>query len=401
MPTILAVGGHLKNTVALSVGESVFLSQHIGDMETVQARAAFERVVADFLDLYKAEPVRLACDLHPEYPSTRWAEEVSSTGFPNGVRALGVLAGIPVVPVQHHHAHLAACLAEHRVGGTALGVVWDGTGYGTDGSVWGGEFLVGGASSFERVAALRPFRLAGGDAAVREPRRAALGLLWEMRGENVLEAHDLPPVSDFSSGELAPLAGMLARGFRSPVTTSAGRLFDGVAALLGLRQRVAFEGQAAMMLEHVVESDERGAYPVSVVDWPGGEKAMDERFPERHPRWMLDWGPLLEAVLEDSRCGSGVGMISARFHNGLVEAIVEIARRSGEGRVALTGGCFQNRRLTERAVSRLREEGFEVLLHRLVPANDGGLSLGQVAVAAARLSEGLEAGAPRSVSGSE
>jgi hydrogenase maturation protein HypF len=249
-------------------------------------------------------------------------------------------------------------------------VTWDGTGLGTDGTVWGGEFLLGDAAGYRRVAHLRPFRLPGGDAAVHEPRRAALALLWELYGEAALAMTGLAPVAAFSPAERGVLGRMLDRGVNAPVTTSAGRLFDGIAALAGLQQRVAFEAQAAMALEFAADGGEQGAYPLDLVE--GSD-------------YVLDWRPLVEDVLADVRRGVPAAIISARYHNGLVDAIVRVSRAVGQPRVALTGGCFQNRLLTERTVERLARAGFEVLLHRLAPPNDGGISLGQVAVAAALL----------------
>ncbi len=264
IPTILAVGPHLKNTVALSVGRQVFISQHIGDLETPEAMAAFERVIADFLRLYEATPVAIAHDLHPEYLSTHYALERSNVQRFNA-RTVGV---------QHHHAHLAACLAENGVDGPALGVTWDGTGYGADGAIWGGEFLLGDASGFARVAHLRPFRLPGGDAAIHEPRRAALALLWEIYGDAALEMDDLAPVQAFSSTERRLLAQMLARNVNAPVTTSVGRLFDGIAALIGLQQKVNFEGQAAMALEFAADAAERGSYPIVLRGQEAGDRGQ-------------------------------------------------------------------------------------------------------------------------------
>jgi hydrogenase maturation protein HypF len=357
LPVILGVGAHLKNTVALSVGRQVFLSQHIGDLETREAMAAFERVIADFLRLWEVRPAAVAHDLHPGYVSTRWAVE----------------SGLPLVAVQHHHAHFAACLAEHGETGTALGVAWDGTGHGTDGTVWGGEFLRGDAASFTRVGHLLPFRLPGGEAAVREPRRTAIGLLWEMWGEAVFAREDLAPVRAFSTDERALLGRMLARHLNAPVTTSAGRLFDGVAALMGLHPVASFEGQAAMALEWLADPAERGAYPLPVFE------------PAPGTPFVLDWRPLVDALLLDLSRSVPAGRLSARFHNALASGIVAAARAAGEHRVALTGGCFQNRFLAERAAEALRRAGFSVLLHREVPPNDAGISLGQVMVAAARM----------------
>ena len=373
VPGILAVGAHLKNTVALSVGRQAFISQHIGDLETVEAMAAFERVIADFLRLYEATPVAIAHDLHPDYLSTRWAHEHAADG---GERDRG--DPVRLVGVQHHHAHLAACLAENGVDGKALGVIWDGTGYGTDGTIWGGEFLLGDAAGYRRAAHLRPFRLPGGEAAIREPARLAVDLLWELYGVEALAWEDLAPVRHLRPSDRSLLARMLSRGINSPVTSSAGRLFDAVAALLGLRQVVSFEGQAAMALEFAADESVTDAYSMPIGGRPG--RAEDDTSP-----LVLDWAPLVRAILADLRAGLPVGMMAARFHNTLVEAIVSVAERIGERRVALSGGCFQNRLLVERAAHRLRTAGFEVLLHCQVPPNDGCISLGQIAVAAAAL----------------
>jgi hydrogenase maturation protein HypF len=375
---ILALGAQLKNTVALAVGEQVYLSQHLGDMETPETLAAFERVVADFLRLYDASPVAIAHDLHPDYASTRYARVIA--------RRLAEERGepIPTIAVQHHHAHLAACLLDadpESADRPALGVTWDGTGHGTDGTVWGGELLLGDAASYRRVGHLLPFRLPGGDAAVREPRRVALALLWELLGPGAFKRRDLVPVAGFAPAELRLLSGMLEGGVNSPVTTSAGRLFDGVAALLGLAQRAAFEGQAAMALEHLAarESGRPAAwgYPVALDGSPA-------------EGLVLDWRPLLLELLRDLGRGTAAERVAGRFHRGLAAAVVAAAEAVGEPRVALTGGCFQNRLLTEELARRLAAAGFQVLLHRRVPPNDGGVSLGQVAVAAARLEGALD-----------
>lgn len=365
VPPILAVGPHLKNTVSLSVGRQVFISQHIGDLETPEALAAFEHVIADFLRLYEVTPHAIACDLHPDYASTRWALEQEQFR-------------VPLIAVQHHHAHLAACLAENQVEGQALGIAWDGTGFGTDGAIWGGEFLLGDAAGYERVAHLRPFALPGGDAAVHEPRRIALALLYRVYGEDAFGL-DLAPVRGFSDAERHLLSQMLRRGINAPPTTSMGRLFDGVASLAGLPQTVTFEGQAAIRLEHIADASERGAYPFAM------KTEMVDGRADARSSMILDWAPMLDALLEDVRHATEASIIAARFHNGLVRAIVDTAQAVGQLRIALTGGCFQNRLLTERAAAALRAEGFDVLLHRLTPPNDGGVSLGQVAVAAARL----------------
>ncbi|MEW6046730.1 MAG: carbamoyltransferase HypF [Bacillota bacterium] len=372
LPAILAVGGHLKNTVALAVGSEVVVSQHIGDLENAEAVAAFERVVADLLGFFRLEVERVACDLHPDYFSSRFAEQFSRE------------RGVPLVRVQHHHAHVAACMAEHGLRGPVLGVAWDGTGYGTDGTVWGGEFLVVDEGGFRRVAHMRPFRLPGGDKAVREPRRSALGVLFELEKAGPIPCSDTVARNlGFSEAEVRVLETMLRRGLNAPVTTSAGRLFDALSALLGLRTRSSFEGQAAMELEFAIER--RGyteaaavsglteeAYPLPLVRPGAGEGGC----------WVADWEPALRGVIQDMQRGVPAGRISLRFHNALVALMVAVAREVGLEQVVLSGGCFQNRYLTERAVSRLHQAGFSVYTHQTVPPNDGGISLGQVLVAA-------------------
>jgi hydrogenase maturation protein HypF len=355
VPPILAVGAHLKSAVALSIDRRVLLGPHIGDLDTPEALAAFERACEDMVGLYGVVPEAIAHDLHPDHASTQWARQ----------------AGLPTVAVQHHHAHLAACLAENGARGEALGVIWDGTGLGTDGTIWGGEFLLGSAAGYRRVAHLKPFRLPGGDAAAREPRRTALALLHAVSGEWGLTAHDLPPLQDLSGQQRRILATMLAQGTHAPLTTSAGRLFDGVAALLGLRMRATYEGQAAMEVEAAAGSLPAGGYPVPLVPGPEGTVGT------------LDWSPAIEALVHDVRRGAATAEMAARFHEGLANGILAVARAAGVPQVALSGGCFQNRRLLESTAARLTGAGFTVLLHRHVPPGDGGVALGQVAVAAA------------------
>jgi hydrogenase maturation protein HypF len=359
--TILAVGAHLKNTVALSVGGQAFVSQHIGDLETVESFAAFQSVVADLQKLFEARPGLVAADLHPDYLSTRFARGL----------------GLPLVAVQHHYAHVLACMAENGLEPPVLGVAWDGTGYGTDGTIWGGEFLLVTGEGFERAAHFRTFRLPGADKAVREPRRTAIGLLYELFGEDTFGMTHLPPLHACSAAELGTLRNMLARQLNSPLTSSAGRLFDAVASLVGLRQQTRFEGQAAMELEFAAHGDEQApAYPFELRGPP--TLAPGSAVPNPQSATVVEWAPLVRSILEDLRCDVPTGQIAARFHETLAEIIVAVARRAGVPEVALTGGCFQNQRLTERAVRRLQEEGFRVYWHQRIPPNDGGIALGQV-----------------------
>jgi hydrogenase maturation protein HypF len=405
---ILAVGAHLKNTIALSVGPQVFISQHIGDLETEQAHTAFRRVIADFEKLYETKPQIVAADLHPDYLSTRFAREiVAQASSPAGRAgcpqpadgAMGTSRPTKYVGVQHHIAHVLSCMAENEIAPPALGVSWDGTGYGLDGTVWGGEFFLVTSETVERVAHLRPFRLPGGDKAVKEPRRSALGLLYEISGDKVFSGRAggrrggapagtrgaCAPLAAFSAAELATLKTMLAKKLNSPVTTSMGRLFDAVASLVNLRQHIRFEGQAAMELEFALDGIETDkAYELRIADC-GLRNGSKSEFRNPKSEIVLDWSSMIEAVLADVKAGVSVGIISTKFHNALVEAIVAVARQIGESRVVLSGGCFQNRYLTERAVRRLQAEGFCSYWHQRVPPNDGGIALGQV-VAALRAS---------------
>ncbi|MFB3788573.1 MAG: carbamoyltransferase HypF [bacterium] len=355
----LAVGAHLKNAIALGAGTHLFISQHIGDLETPQAYGAFLEVIGSFQRVYETTPAAVVCDLHPDYLSTHYAGQT----------------GLPVKRVQHHYAHVLSCMAEHHLNGPVLGVSWDGTGYGLDGTIWGGEFLLATREDFTRLAHWRTFPLPSGEKAVKEPRRIALGLLYECLGNEAFQRADSPPLQSFTPNELGVLRNLLEKSLLSPRTSSVGRLFDAVAALMGLRFKVSFEGQAAMELEFALAGVNTGeAYPVEMRENPAHSH---DTLTVPRP-WVVDWDPMLRAILSDIRVQTPAGLISARFHNALVESIVDIARRAGERIVVLTGGCFQNRYLAERAIARLREEGFEPYWHRRVPPNDGGIALGQI-----------------------
>lgn len=356
----VAFGAQVKNAVAVARGRHVYLSQHVGDLEGAAARAVCARVADDLAQLYGVREPALVCDLHPDYAATRLA------------RRRADMSGAPALAVQHHVAHVRACMAENELAPPVLGVAWDGAGYGPDGTIWGGEFLlVPAAGGVRRCAHLRPFRLPGGEAAMREPRRSALGLLFERGGAAAVERTDLAPVAAFTAAERRVLARALQTGTRAPWTSSAGRLFDAVAALAGVRQRNHFEGQAALAFE-LAAGDEATAdappYPFPLRD---GDDAI------------VDWAPALDAVLADLAAGRPAGLVSRRLHAGLAAAIVAVARWVGVERVALTGGCFQNALLTEWAVAGLRAAGFRPYWHQRVPPNDGGLALGQIAALAA------------------
>ena len=356
-PVVLAVGAHLKNSVALGIGDQIFASQHIGDLETEPAFRAFKTVIADIERLHGVAPEIIAVDAHPDYISGKYARQT---------------ARVPVVEVQHHHAHVLSCMVDNGITGPVLGVAWDGSGFGTDGTVWGGEFLRVNGSRFERVAHLRTFRLPGGETAVREPRRSAVGMLYEIFGGDMRRIRETVPGRSFSQRELQTLTAMLEKKINAPVTSSAGRLFDAVAALLDLRQLAGYEGQAAQELEFAATTatDASGAgYPVVLLENSAGPL-------------ILDWQPMITGILAEIGSSVSAGEISAKFHRWLVDSIIELARRVREPRVILTGGCFQNKYLTELAVDRLRAAGFHPYWHQRIPPNDGGIAAGQVAAAA-------------------
>jgi len=363
---VLAVGGHLKNTVALLDGDRVLLSQHLGDLSTLETENAVRQAIDDLQWLLQVKPCAVACDLHPDYRSTRLAEELASRW------------DVPVIRVPHHHAHAAACMAEHGVTGEVLGIVWDGSGYGVDGSLWGGEFLLATYRESERVAHLYPFRLPGGEQAAREPRRAALAVQWETFGAKGCRA-GVEEGTEWREQEQLVVA-MLAKQIQSPVTTSMGRLFDAVASMLGLCQVASFEGQAAIALEQegmrgsesVHGEDE--AYPIPLVSGADAPR-----------RWIADWRPMIALIADDLSRGIERSRIAYRFHRALADLIGQAAERVGVRQVVLTGGCFQNVLLADLARERLESAGFVVLTHREVPPNDGGLALGQAVVAATQL----------------
>jgi hydrogenase maturation protein HypF len=356
--TVLAVGGHLKNSIAMNVGSNVFISQHIGDLDTQQSCSAFQKVVGDFQRLYDVSPQLIACDLHPDYVSTKFARERTE----------------PKVEVQHHYAHVAACMAENDIEGSALGVAWDGTGYGLDDTIWGGEFLLTDADSFRRFATFKPFPLPGGELAIQEPRRTAIGLLYALFGEDSLLTLRNASTDAFSAQKLQVLQRMLVRTINSPLTSSAGRLFDAVASIAGIRQRTSFEGQAAMELEFALAgetTDERYEFAIT-----------SSRAPESGaPMYCVDWKEMIVAIITEATDKVRSSLLAAKFHNTMTEVIVKIAQLAGERRVVLTGGCFQNKYLTERTVLRLEQEGFHPYWHQLVPPNDGGIAYGQVCAA--------------------
>jgi hydrogenase maturation protein HypF len=361
---ILAVGGQLKVTFALGRGRQAFLSHHLGDLDYFEAYRAFVRDVALYEELFAVRPECLVHDLHPDYVTTRYAQERAAK------------EGTRLLPAQHHHAHMASCMTEHGLTEPVIGVTFDGTGFGTDGAVWGGEFLVGDCRQFRRAAHLRYVGMPGGEQAIREPWRMAISHLADARAPNE------PFKTRFLHVEVRAIERMLERRFQTPLTSSAGRLFDAVASLAGVVDRVSYEGQAAVQLEGLASRiAPAGVYPFAV-EQVRGEQPADSLF-------LIDTRPLITAIAAEASRGVDAALIARRFHSTLVDVIAHVCNRlretTGLAAVVLSGGVFLNALLTSEVSSRLRKDDFRVYRHRLVPPSDGGLSLGQLAIAAAML----------------
>jgi hydrogenase maturation protein HypF len=358
VPQILAGGSELKNTFCITNKNYAFLSHHIGDMENYETLKSYEQGVEHFERLFRVKPEAIAYDLHPNYLATRYALERAER------------ENIPTIGVQHHHAHIAACMAEHGLYGSrpVIGVSFDGTGYGEDGAIWGGEFLIADYKSYQRAFHLEYFPLPGGDAAIKKPARTALALLWSL---GIKWDERLASVLEFSESERTLLRTQLEKKINTPLTSSMGRLFDAVSALASIRQKVNYEGQAAIEFESLADSDEAEIYSLAL--------NQDE----------VQVRGAVEALIKDVMAGVPISKISARFHNGLAEGVRMVVRKmsrdSGIRDVALSGGVWQNITLLRRTLSLLHADGFEVYIHREVPPNDGGLSLGQAVIAASRL----------------
>jgi hydrogenase maturation protein HypF len=364
---LLATGGHQKVAPALWSGTQAVLAQHLGDMDGAMARAAFAPAVRDLAALYGAEPEAIACDLHPDYFTTRWAED----------------QGKPVVPVQHHHAHAAAGMVEHDLlDREVLAVTWDGTGYGPDGTTWGGEVLRARVDGYERVASLLPFPLPGNDAAIRQPRRTALGVLALALGEDaVLGNAGLLGRLGLPARAAGTLLRMARRGVNTAWTSSVGRLFDAVAALLLAAGEVSHEGEAASWLEAAADPAVIDAFPLPIL--PPGTVPIGAGDPTI-PRG--DWRPMISALLGDLARGEAVGVLAARFHNALARWAAAVVAGQPPRDVVLGGGCFQNRLLTERTIRAIGDAtGARVYGPGRIPPGDGGLAAGQLAIALARI----------------
>jgi hydrogenase maturation protein HypF len=347
IPNILAVGGHLKNTVAILKENQAFISQHIGDLSTAEALKSFNQVMGSLKELYDFEPDIIVCDSHPDYVSSQYAKAQN----------------LPLIKVQHHYAHLLSCLADNNLKPPILGVTWDGTGYGDNNTIWGGEFLLLKDNKYQRIAHFSPVKLPGGEQAVKDPRRIALSLLYEIFGsENIPK---LPFLETVSIKELTLVKTMLSRNLNTPLTSSVGRLFDGVSAMMGICEKISFEGQGAISLEYIIgDSETDKSYPYEITG---------SSFP-----LVINWQLIIKSIIEDILTQKSHQKISAKFHNTLVEIIINISQKSQEKNILLTGGCFQNQYLIERAILRLKQENFCPFWHHNVPPNDGGIALGQI-----------------------
>jgi hydrogenase maturation protein HypF len=358
IPPILATGPELKNTFCLTRDRYAFISHHIGDMENYETLKSFENGIAHFEKLFRIEPEFIAYDMHPNYLSTRYALKRAES------------ENLPAFGVQHHHAHIAACMADNGLDGKkpVIGVAFDGTGYGDDGAIWGGEFLLADYAGYKREFHLAYFPLPGGDAAIKRPARTALSLLWSM-GLDWDEL--LPPCGDLCYEDRMALRLQLERNLNTVQTSSMGRLFDAAAALAGVRQKVNYEAQAVIEFESAMDNTESGGYYFEI------------------QKDTVDPKPAFTALLGDIHDNVPIPILSARFHNGVVEMIGEVCRRinheTGLKEIALSGGVWQNMVLLTRTIQQLNRAGFAVNIHRQIPTNDGGLSLGQALIAAARL----------------
>jgi hydrogenase maturation protein HypF len=348
---VLALGPFMNSTIALGVGNRAYISQHIGDLDNPHAMEFFEETVTDLLGLFDVRPEVVAADMHPRYFSTRFGEE---------------RYGDRLLKVQHHHAHVLSCMADNDVMDCGvIGFAFDGTGYGPDGTLWGSEVLVVSKEGFRREFHLRPFRLPGGEKAIREPRRTAFSVLLETFGEEA-GRYDLLPLS-MTEKDFFTI--MIKKNVNSPLTTGMGRLFDAVASLLGLRHNVSFHAQSAIALEQLaLGTADPGSYPF-VID-----------------KGNIDYRPMIRMITEDILADVPGGLIARKFHNTITDMIISVSealgRSTGFRRVALSGGVFQNSILLQDVTGALTERGFIPLVHQLVPANDGGISLGQVVAAA-------------------
>lgn len=340
----IAVGGQLKNTVAISNGKNIFISQHIGDLDTKEAYNAFKKIISDFKKLYDINPEYIISDLHPDYVSTKFAQS----------------SGLKHIQVQHHYAHILSCIAENKIDGEVLGISWDGTGLGTDGNIWGGEFLKVNKDKFERFAHFKYFALPGGEKAIKEVWRIGASLLYNATGnKDKVKDH-------YSNYNAQSVLDLIEKKINSPLCSSAGRLFDGVSSIIGVNQYAAYEGQAAIQLENSITSE--------VIN----DSYRFEIIKTKENNYIIDWQSVIKEILVDLKDNISRGIISVKFHNALIEMIVKVCELSKINKIAMSGGSFQNKYIIERTIDKLNDKGFVVYRQSEIPTNDAGISLGQM-----------------------
>jgi hydrogenase maturation protein HypF len=356
---VLACGADIKNTFCLTRDEYAFLSQHIGDMENLETLEHFKATTKLYKKLFRVQPEIIACDMHPEYLSTKYAKEMVDESN-----------NIALIPIQHHHAHIVSCLADNKLQEPVIGVALDGTGFGGDGCIWGGEFMIADYNGFERLGHIQYVPLPGGEVTIKNPYRMAISYILCLLGDDVLNKN-LPFLSNVSNLEIGLLKKQIERRINSPLTSSCGRLFDAISALIGVRNKIEYEAQAAIELEMIADESETGSYPFSIIEHNGINIAyLDELF---------------SAIIADLDKGITPAGISIKFHRMVAHMVIQMCRRlsisTGINKVALSGGVFQNRLLQRLTIPALEESGFIVLTHNEVPSNDGGISLGQAVIA--------------------
>jgi hydrogenase maturation protein HypF len=352
---ILAFGAELTNCFCIGKGRKAFLSQHIGDLQGLETTLFYEQTIAQFLNLFRVKPTLLAVDMHPEYISTKTAHH---------------FAALPIVAIQHHHAHIASCMAEHHLDEKVIGVAFDGTGYGDDGNTWGSEFFVCDLKEYARITHFEYIPMPGGDLAAEEPWRMAVSWLYKIFGKEIINL-DLALLMELDPGKVDILIRMIDRNINCPLTCGAGRLFDAVASLLGLCQVATFQAEGPMRLESLVQENCHESYEFEVAD-------------------TIRLGATIRGIIDDLKRGVSISFIASKFHNTIISVIFESANairgKEGLNKVVLSGGVFQNKYLLEGTITLLKQHHFEVYSHTVIPANDGGIALGQLAVASKRRS---------------
>lgn len=345
---LIAFGAHIKNSISLKKKNQIIISQHIGDLTTKESFKAFTRTINDLTNLHNISSPLILCDLHPEYISTKYAESLRKN----------------LIHIQHHYAHISACKLENQIDEDALGVSWDGTGYGIDGTIWGGEFFITTKTKAYHIGQFINFPLPGGELSIKEPRRSLAGILWRTF-QNKFNETSLKILNKlFNQNEIQVIKHTLSKNINSPLTSSVGRLFDAVSSLLNLCHYSSYEGQAAMMLEYIADEKINDYYTYTII---------------YNNKFIVDWKPIIIEIINDINLGIDNSIISGKFHNTLTHIILNISKITNSSKVLLSGGCFQNKLLTEKTITLLEENNIRTYIHQKIPPNDGGISVGQIA----------------------